>query len=66
MNETSNRISRKEDVEVGASDYEHITVENGDSRVECTIFPRDCDEAEIVTHWITAGGDSFVSLREMR
>lgn len=33
---------------------------------ECTIFPRTATEAERMTTWITAEGDSFVDLEAMR
>ncbi len=46
--------------------FEHVTVEREGRPTECTIFPRDCDEDEILTHWITASEDSFVCLEEMR
>ncbi|WP_449405042.1 DUF7511 domain-containing protein [Halegenticoccus soli] len=49
-----------------ADQYEHITIRNEDSMVECTILPCNCSSAELVTHWLTASGDSFVSLQEMQ
>ena len=45
--------------------FEHATVETDDT-VECTIFPTDCSDEEILTRWITAEGDSFVAVDEMR
>jgi hypothetical protein len=33
---------------------------------ECTIFPLDADEETITTTWISARGDAFVPLAEMR
>ena len=51
------------DVAVG---FEHVTVDRDGRPTECTIFPRDCDEDEILTHWITASEGSFVSLEERR
>lgn len=33
---------------------------------ECTIYPFDAPDFELVTQWITAGEGSFVSLDEMR
>lgn len=34
--------------------------------VECTLYPTDADEEELVTTWLTAGEDAFVSLDETR
>lgn len=33
---------------------------------ECTLYPPDVSGVELMTTWITAGEDSFVSLEEMR
>ncbi|MFC4357659.1 hypothetical protein ACFO0N_06815 [Halobium salinum] len=33
---------------------------------ECTVYPRDATEAELLTTWITAAESSFVDLEEMR
>lgn len=57
------RDSNGEDEPAG---FEHVTVECDGRPTECTIFPRDCDEDEILTHWITATEGSFVSLEEWR
>lgn len=47
-------------------ELEHTLVERDDGRTECTVFPRDCDDEEIVTRWITAHEGSFVSLDSQR
>lgn len=49
-----------------AARLEHVTVENEDAPDACTMYPRECSEAEMATHWITALEGSFVSLEEMR
>ncbi|MFW6382951.1 MAG: DUF7511 domain-containing protein [Haloferacaceae archaeon] len=46
--------------------FEHVTVERDGGPTELTIFPRDCDEDAILTHWITASEGSFVDLAETR
>lgn len=50
--------------ELAPERFEHVTVESG-ARAECTIFPADCDDADLVTHWITAAEGAFVGLEEM-
>jgi len=37
-----------------------------DGTDECTLFPADASGIELMTTWITAGENSFVSLDEMR
>lgn len=37
-----------------------------DGTRECTIHPEDATPEELLTVWITATGDSFVALDEMR
>jgi hypothetical protein len=34
--------------------------------VQCTIFPRDVDEDDLLTRWITADRGSFLSLGDAR
>ncbi len=46
--------------------FEHVLVVDDGDPTECTIFPRDCDDEEILTNWITAGERSFVSLETVR
>lgn len=45
--------------------YEHVVVETDDGASECTIFPHNCEEEEILTRWITAGDGAFASLAAM-
>lgn len=33
---------------------------------ECTLYPPNVSDEEITTRWITAKGDAFVCLKEMR
>lgn len=40
-------------------------VETPDGR-QCTIYPANVDDVELVTTWITADEDAFVALSEMR
>jgi hypothetical protein len=61
--ETSRR-NRASDAASAA--FEHAIVENETGLAECTIFPRDCDDTTIRTHWLTAAGDSFVALETVR
>lgn len=49
-----------------ATAFEHAVVENEEGVPECTIFPQDCDEDEILTRWVTATDDAFVSLETVR
>lgn len=44
--------------------FEYATVD-ADGTTECTIFPAQCPDADLVTNWITARGDAFVALDEM-
>jgi hypothetical protein len=37
-----------------------------DAPDECTLYPRDATEAELVTTWLTAREGSFVALEDMR
>ena len=46
--------------------FEHALTEIAGNKVECTIFPRGCNEEEILTHWITARENAFVSVESMR
>ncbi|MXV63491.1 hypothetical protein GS429_15790 [Natronorubrum sp. JWXQ-INN-674] len=48
------------------TDLDHVTVENEDAPNECAIFPREASEDELMTNWITAHDESFVSLDTMR
>lgn len=46
--------------------FEHAIVENEEGVPECTLFPRECEDDAIVTHWLTASGDAFVALEAVR
>lgn len=37
-----------------------------DSGHECTIFPANADQTDLVTTWITAEGAAFLSLEDAR
>lgn len=39
-----------------------VELDHGPDR--CTIYPAEAPESELVTHWITATGDSFVDLSD--
>jgi len=41
---------------------ERVTVTNDGEPSTCTVFPRNCSEEKLVTHWITAEKRSFVAL----
>ncbi|MFB6097481.1 MAG: hypothetical protein ABEJ74_08845 [Haloferacaceae archaeon] len=43
-----------------------VVTEYGDHPDECTLYPTDATEAELVTTWITAEGDAFVDLEAVR
>lgn len=45
---------------------EHVTVEYENAPGACTVYPRDCSEADLTTRWITAKEGSFVDLEERR
>lgn len=47
-------------------DLEATVVHHDDGHAECTIYPVDADETELVTTWITADEGAFVSLEAMR
>lgn len=46
--------------------FKHVLVDTDRGVSECTIFPRGCDDHAIRTHWLTASGESFVSLENVR
>ena len=43
-----------------------VVVEYDDKPDECTIYPPNATEERLVTTWLSAGGDAFVGLDEMR
>jgi hypothetical protein len=45
---------------------EHAVVENDSDTAECTLYPRECADEELVTRWLTAEEGSYVSLDGMR
>lgn len=45
--------------------FDHAIVES-EHGPECTIYPEPCGPEEIVTHWLTADEDSYVSLTDVR
>lgn len=63
MPETSSHTEHSTDA---ASHLEHVTVENEGAPDACTMYPRECSESEMPTHWITALEGSYVSVAEMR
>ena len=65
--ERQNEASRrKRALDAASTAFEHAIVENEAGVVECTIFPRDCEDTAISTTWLTAAGDSFVALEAVR
>ncbi|SFS33779.1 DUF7511 domain-containing protein [Halostagnicola kamekurae] len=49
-----------------AGALEHVTAAYEDGPDACTMYPRNCTDHEIATHWITAETGSYVDLSEMR
>ena len=49
-----------------ALELEHVTITCADGPDECAIFPRETPDDELLGSWITAQGESFVSLEAMR
>lgn len=56
----------RERTDDGSEELEHVTVEYENAPSACTMYPRDCSEADLATRWITAKEGSFVDLSEMR
>lgn len=48
------------------ADLTAVVVERDSDCDECTIYPRDVSDDDLVTRWISAEEDSYVSLDEMR
>ena len=46
--------------------YAAIVVPDDDGSRECTIFPVDVTEEDLVTTWVSAEAGSYVALAEMR
>lgn len=49
-----------------SAELDHVTVEYENAPSACTLYPRDCSEADLVTHWLTAEEGSFVDLADVR
>ena len=41
-------------------------IESYEEGNECTLFPADCGEFDLLTHWITAREGDFVDLADMQ
>ena len=65
--ETSKSTGASSNSDVDDSlEFEHVVVVNDDEPAECTIFPSECTDDEILTNWVTAQSGSFVTLETMR
>ncbi|MFC6731421.1 MULTISPECIES: hypothetical protein [unclassified Haladaptatus] len=42
------------------------TLETNGPTEECTVYPREATEDELMTQWITAAAGSFVDLKDAR
>lgn len=51
---------------VSPPDYEATVVSYDDEPDECTIYPADATDEELVTTWISAKSGSYVSLADAR
>ncbi|PSQ18832.1 hypothetical protein BRD00_03535 [Halobacteriales archaeon QS_8_69_26] len=51
-----------------ADDYEIVALFEGPAEEgqSCTLVPREAEEDELMTHWLTADAGSIVSLDEVR
>ncbi|MCW8173107.1 DUF7511 domain-containing protein [Natrialba swarupiae] len=58
--------SRTDELDDSSAALDHVVVENDDAPNECAIFPKAASEDRLLTNWLTAHGDSFVSLESMR
>jgi hypothetical protein len=63
---TDDRTQQSPDLHHPAADYRAEIVEYDDAPDECTIYPADAQEWELMTRWITAREGSYVDLEEMR
>lgn len=43
-----------------------VAIVDDDSPRECTLFPSGADNVDLLSSWITARGDAFVSLDSIR
>lgn len=53
-------------VSSGAVPLAAVVVSVDDGPNECTLYPLDVTDADLVTTWLSAEGASFVALAEMR
>lgn len=51
---------------VSPPEYEATVVSYDDEPDECTIYPANATDEEVVTTWISAKSGSYVSLADMR
>lgn len=49
-----------------ADDLLAVSIEEYADTVECTFFPYDATDEELVTTWMTAADDAFVDLENYR
>lgn len=59
VSETPNWVT-----ECPRSELAAAVVEFEDGPDQCTIYPAEGPKSELMTHWITATGDSFVDLAD--
>ncbi|SDM97284.1 hypothetical protein SAMN04487949_3030 [Halogranum gelatinilyticum] len=62
-NESQERVSHETETTLGC--YAATVVHYEGAPDECTIYPTDVADAELVTTWISAQEGSYVSLAEM-
>lgn len=53
-------------IDESPTELDHVTIEPEGAPNECAIFPREGTEEELMTNWISAHGEAFVSLETMR
>ncbi|ARS89089.1 DUF7511 domain-containing protein [Natrarchaeobaculum aegyptiacum] len=51
--------------EPDAATIQHVTVDR-DGVAVCTMFPANCDDADVTTEWLTASSDAYCSLEDAR
>lgn len=47
-------------------ELDHATVENEDAPDECVLFPRESSDLDLMTNWVVAYDDSFVTRTAMQ
>lgn len=65
-NDDTQRVDPVASPDVEPPVLEAVVVAYPDENDECTIFPVDADEVDLLTRWITAEEGSFVDLIDMR